>query len=387
MVQTIEKLIETRKPIKIDKSTDLKEIEQALEDILYVPEDLIRSYVIAELLSYLEKKFLVPEYKLQVLIAYRDKKVEGFVISQIDPYYTSYSRKCGTFGWFYASSLEVCKELIRECEKFVKVNRVRKIRGNINFPKNLGGIGIQFTGFKEQMLYGVSYNDPNSKALDYLEALGYQKESEYSCVYVAQKLWDKGSRIDKDVEFRYAKMKELYDYVDDIRNLAKNSFHEILPDASGLNRIFEFFEAFERIPKSFYKIKGNFTPKTYSDVPQFVEAWETCDLESTEPFAPMAFDRHTGELVGILLGLPDLFEAWAGRPITRCNVDTAMVKKGYFGKGIFSALNNLGQLTCNLHGVNYFEGTTIWSNNSRAIDTIFPHCEPLRKHYVLQKRP
>ena len=100
----------------------------------------------------------------------------------------------------------------------------------------------------------------------------------------------------------------------------------------------------------------------------------------------MAFNKTTGELVGILLGLPDLYEAWTGKPITRCNVDTAMVKKGYFGKGIFSALNNIGQLTCNLFGVDYFEGTGIWSNNSRAIDTIFPHCEPIRKHYVLQKR-
>jgi hypothetical protein len=100
----------------------------------------------------------------------------------------------------------------------------------------------------------------------------------------------------------------------------------------------------------------------------------------------MAFDRNTGELVGILLGLPDLYEKWGGNPITRANVDTAMVKKGYYGRGIFSALNNLGQLTCNLYGVHYFEGTTIWSNNSRAIETIFPHCTPTRKHYMVQKR-
>jgi len=229
--------------------------------------------------------------------------------------------------------------LIKRCEKFVKVNNVRKIRGNINFPKNLGGIGIQFMGFNEQMLYGVSYNDPNSRILEYLDSLGYQKESEYTCVYVTQKTWDKGKKIDKNIEFRYVTMKELYDYVDDIRNLASNSFHEILPDASGRNRVFEFFKVFERIPKSFYKIKEDFNPKTYSDVPQFVETWETCDLENTEPFAPMAFNKTTGELVGILLGLPDLFEAWTGNPITRCNVDTAMVKKGYFGKGIFSSLN------------------------------------------------
>lgn len=386
MVQIVEKLIDIGKPIKIVITTNLKEIKKALEDILYVPNEVVKSYVISELLFYLEKKFLDEDYKIQVCIGYRGRDVEGFVIAQIDPYYTSYSRKCGTFGWLHANSLEVCKELIKRCEKFVKVNKVRKIRGNINFPKNLGGIGIQFMGFNEQMLYGVSYNDPNSRILEYLDSLGYQRESEYSCVYVAQKTWDKGKKIDKNIEFRYVTMKELYDYVDDIRNLASNSFHEILPDASGRNRVFEFFEVFERIPKSFYKIKEDFNPKTYSDVPQFVETWETYDLENTEPFAPMAFNKTTGELVGILLGLPDLFEAWTGNPITRCNVDTAMVKKGYFGKGIFSSLNNIGQLTANLHGVNYYEGTAIWSNNSRAIDTIFPHCEPLRKHYMTQKR-
>ncbi len=386
MVQILEKLIDVGKPIKIVITTDLKEIKKALEDILFVPNEVVKSYVISELLFYLEKKFLDEDYKIQVCIGYIGTEVEGFVIAQIDPYYTSYSRKCGTFGWLHANSLEVCKELIKRCEKFVKVNNVRKIRGNINFPKNLGGIGIQFMGFNEQMLYGVSYNDPNSRILEYLDSLGYQKESEYTCVYVTQKTWDKGKKIDKNIEFRYVTMKELYDYVDDIRNLASNSFHEILPDASGRNRVFEFFKVFERIPKSFYKIKEDFNPKTYSDVPQFVETWETCDLENTEPFAPMAFNKTTGELVGILLGLPDLFEAWTGNPITRCNVDTAMVKKGYFGKGIFSSLNNIGQLTANLHGVDYYEGTAIWSNNSRAIDTIFPHCEPLRKHYMTQKR-
>ena len=100
----------------------------------------------------------------------------------------------------------------------------------------------------------------------------------------------------------------------------------------------------------------------------------------------MAFSKSTGELVGALLGLPDLYESYLGLPITRANVDTAMVKKGYFGMGVFSALNNLGQLTCSFYGVDYFEGTGIWSNNSRAVDTIFPHCEAIRKHYIAQKR-
>ncbi|MFX1501453.1 MAG: hypothetical protein ACFFDH_10875 [Promethearchaeota archaeon] len=384
MVQVIEKL-EIEK-IKVKETQDLDEIKETLEHQLYVPDLHVRSKVISEILLYLATKFADPEYKIKAFIGYSNSEILGFVICQIDPYYTSYSRKCGTFGWLLAETSDVCKFLIRECEAFLKENRIRKIRGNINFPKNLGGVGIQFLGFNEQMLYGVSYNDPTSHILEYLDCLGYQKESEYSCVYVAQKIWSKGKKIDKDIEFRYVSMKELYEYADEIRNLANNSFHEILPDASGRNRIYEFFESFKKIPKSFYKIKPDFVPNVYSKISQYVEAWETCNLEKVEPFAPMAFEKSNGELVGILLGLPDLFEAWSEKPITRCNVDTAMVKKGYFGKGVFSALNNIGQLTCNLFGVDYFEGTGIWSNNSRAIDTIFPHCKPIRKHYVVQKR-
>jgi hypothetical protein len=384
MVQAIEK-VEIEKS-KVNETQDLDEIKEALEHLLYVPNLDIRSKVISELLLYLKNKFLNPEYKIKVFIGYSNSEILGFVICQIDPYYTSYSRKCGTFGWLHAKSADVCKLLLRECEIFLKENKIRRVRGNVNFPKNLGGVGIQYLGFNEQMLYGVAYNNPNSRILEYLDCLRYQKESQYTCVYVAQRIWSKGKKIDNDIEFRYVSMKELYDYVEEIRSLANNSFYKILPDASGRNRIYEFFESFKKIPKSFYQIKIDFVPSKYSKIPRFVEAWETCNLEKIEPFAPMAFEKSSGELVGILLGLPDLFEAWSGKPITRCNVDTAMVKKGYFGKGIFSALNNIGQLTCNLFGVNYFEGTGIWSNNSRAIDTIFPHCNPIRKHYVLQKR-
>lgn len=383
MVQVLEK--NYYKTLSIQESKDIREIKEVLDELLYVPNEQLRPKVIEELCNYLQIKFSSPEYKIKVFIAYQNREVCGFVTTQIDPYYSSYSRKCGTFGWLYATTIEVCRELLKQCEKFIKENNVRKLRGPINFPKNLGGIGVQCSGFQEQMLYGVSFSDPTSKVIAYLESLGYKKESEYSCVYVAQKTWDKGKKIDKDITFRFFSLKELYDYVEEIRNLANNSFHEILPDSSGRNRVYEFFEAFSKIPKSFYNVP-DFNPYMYSDIPQFIEVWETHDLKKTEPYAPMAFDKTTGELVGILLGLPDLFESWMEEPITRCNVDTAMVKKGYFGKGIFSALNNLGQLNCSFYGVMYFEGTGIWSNNSRAIDTIFPHCQPLRKHYVMQKR-
>ncbi|KKM90965.1 hypothetical protein LCGC14_1233300 [marine sediment metagenome] len=384
MVQILEKSLFD--PVLVEESKDIREIREVLNEVLYVPDIKIRDNIIYELCSYIQSKFADPKYKLKVFVSYQGIDVLGFVIVQLDPNYTSYSRKCGTFGWLYAQDLETCKKLIKQCELFMKENRVRKLRGPINFPKNIGGIGFQARGFEEQMLYGVSSFNKSTEILSFLEELGYKKESEYTCVYVAQKSWDKGRKIDDDIIFRYFSLKELYEHAEEIRNLANNSFFEILPDASGKNRVYEFFEAFSKIPKDFYKNASMVNPHNYTDVPQFAEAWETCDLEKIEPYAPMAFSKSTGELVGVLLGLPDLYESWRGEPITRTNVDTAMVKKGFFGKGIFSALNNLGQLTCNFYGVDYFEGTAIWSNNSRAIDTIFPHSDPIRKHYIVQKR-
>ncbi|MFW9988648.1 MAG: hypothetical protein ACFFC3_08335 [Candidatus Odinarchaeota archaeon] len=384
MVQVIDKLNNSK--ILVEETLSLDEIREALECKLYVPDIRVKDKIIDEFLLYLKNKFSDPEYKIKSFIGYIDKKISGIVICQINPNYKSYGRKCGTFGWLSADSFDICKKLLKKCENFIKKNKIRKIRGPINFPKSLGGIGIQNMGFKEKMLYGVAYSNSDSQLISYLESIGYQRESEYTCVYVAEKTWNKGKKIDKNIIFRYFPLRELYEYIEDIKNLANNSLYEILPDTSGIIRIHEFFDTFSKIPKKFYEINEKFNQKNYSEIPQFIETWETCNLRKTEPFAPMAFDKSTDELVGILLGLPDLYEDWAGKAITRCNVDTAMVKKGYFGKGIFSALNNLGQLTTNLYGINYFEGTSIWSNNSRAISTIFPHCDPIRKHYVFQKR-
>jgi hypothetical protein len=84
--------------------------------------------------------------------------------------------------------------------------------------------------------------------------------------------------------------------------------------------------------------------------------------------------------------LPNLFQLWIKEPLTHLNVDTVIIKKEYAGRGIFSSLQNVGQITSRLYGFDYVEGTTIWANNDRAIKTIFPHCSPLRTHYVLQKR-
>lgn len=372
---------------QIIQSNNVNEIREALEQILYVPEPKLTQKVTNELIKYLDLKFQSKQYPITSFIASIDSEICGFVICQIDPNYSSYGRKCGTFGWLYADSFDICALLMKNCAQFVREHKVRKLRGPINCPKSLGGLGYQIMGFKEPMLYGVAYNDPKSQILEYLTTLGYIKESQYSCVRVEQKNWKNGKKIDKGVVLRYGNLEEIISLKEEILNLGKNSFHEILPDSSGRDERFnEFIYAFTQIPEISRRVPQDFIAQEHSSNPHFIEAWENSDLNSFEMFSPMAFDRYTNELVGILLGLPDLYEAWLGNPVTRCNVDTAMVRRDYTGKGIFSALNNIGQQTCSFFGVNYFEGTTIWSNNSRAIETIFPHCTPIRKHLIFQKR-
>ena len=80
------------------------------------------------------------------------------------------------------------------------------------------------------------------------------------------------------------------------------------------------------------------------------------------------------------------------KEILNMNVDTAIVHPDYGGKGIFSALNNIGQLTCQFFRPTVFEGTYVWINsakgvnNMKAINAIFPHCTLIREHIVVQKR-
>jgi len=373
--------------IKIKESNDVKEIKSVLDELLYVPDTRLKPRIMNELIKYLTTKFLDENYKIKVYIAYDNLEIYGFVVTQIHPTYTSYGKKCGTFGWLNVRNFEACKNLIRECEIFTRKHGVRKIRGNINFPKGLGGIGIQASGFEQQMMYGVAFNNPQIDLINYLERLGYRKESEYTCMKVTKDFWDSGKKIDKGIKLRHLSLKEIKGYQDDIHDLATNSFQMNFPDSSGAeSRFKEMIDTYSQVPKSFYKLPDDFDPESYCKNPEILEAWASYDLEEVVTWAHMAFDKETDKLLGIILCLPDLYELWLGKPITRTNVDTAMVRKDCAGRGIFSALNNIGQKTQNLNGITYFEGTSIWANNIDAINSIFPHCQHIRKHFVMQKR-
>ena len=384
---SLEKTIFRKKEFTVASTRNISEIQFVLTELLYVPDERLKLVIVLELVDYFTEKFSEPDYKIRFSYATQDGILTGFVICQIDGDYKSYGMKCPTFGWFHARDLETCRALMTECEKFVRENKKKKIRGPINYPKSIGGIGFQTEGFEAPMMSGVVFGDPESKVLEYLQELGYKKDSKYSCVYIFFNKWAKGKDLDENIAVRFLPLDEIRDLKEQIMGLASQSLYAVLADApGGRDRFEEMMDGYAQACKVLKLVSEEF-PQDYAGVPGFRETWKSCDLKKIVPMAIFGFDRNTNELVGVIMCQPNLFQLWNGEPLTHLNVDTAMIKKEYAGKGIFSALHNIGVfLSSSAYGFNYYEGTTIWANNDRAIKTIFPHGTPTRTHYVVQKR-
>ena len=376
------------KELTVASTRNISEIQFILTELLYVPDQRLKLVVLLELTDYLIDKFSKPDYQIIFFYSTQNGIVTGFVICQIDGEYKSYGMPCPTFGWLHSNNFLSCKMLMKECEKFVKKNNFRKLRGPINYPKRIGGIGWQTEGFTAPMMSGVAYNDPGSNVLAYLKELGYKIDTKYSCVDAFVKIWAKGKELDEDIMIRFLPLDEIKALKDQILNLAQQSFYSVLADAAGgKSRFEEIIEIYYQASKKVKVLNPGFDPQTYADMPGFLDTWNAADLENIVSTAIFAFDRRSGELVGVLMAQPNMFQLWADEPLTHMNVDTIIIKKEYAGKGIFSALHNIGKtLSSAVYGYNYFEGTTIWANNDRAIKSIFPHSSPLRTHYVVQKR-
>ncbi len=377
--------------VKVEEARFPREIKEAFHETLHVPDDALKSRIVDEYADYLVSASKSEDHKIKTFIAWEEGVPMAMATCHVHPAYTSYGKESGAIGWVSARDLAVLRSLMSECEAFFLQKKIHDVRCGVNFPKSLGGLGFQVSGFDEAMLYGVSFSSAEKKEVSLLKQLGYEVESYYTCLKVSARTWQKGKALDDTVRFEYLPIKELKGKIEEVQDLARKSFQVILPDTYE-GRFGEFINAFEQMPPSKDSLDATIELTDLSSSKAFLEAWESCDLERIVPLMPIACEKRTGNLVGVLLGLPDLFQRWKGEKITRVNVDTAIVRKNFRGKGLFSALNNIGQLTCRLFGMTYFEGTTVWTGNSRgvnntdAIRSIMPHCVPVRKHVVLQKK-
>ena len=384
---SLEKTIARKKELTIASTRNISKIQFVLTELLYVPDERLKLIIVLELADYLTGKFSKPDYKIKFFYTTQNGLLTGFVICQIDTDYKSYGMSCPTFGWLHAKNFLSCEKLMNECENFVRENKKKKIRGPINYPKFIGGIGFQTEGFEAPIMSGVAFSNPESKVLEHLQQLGYKKDSKYSCLDTFLKNWDKGKNLDENIVVKFLPLGEIKDLKEEIMGLASQSLYAVLADApGGRARFEEMMNGYAQACKVLKLVSEEF-PREYADVPGIRETWESCNIKKIVPMAVFGFDRNTNELVGVIMCQPNLFQLWNGEPLTHLNVDTVMIKKEYAGKGIFSALHNIGLfLSSSAYGFNYYEGTTIWANNDRAIKTIFPHGIPTRTHYVVQKR-
>ena len=391
--------------IKVQEVNELKEIREVLEKLLYVPThyERLRPKIIEEIILYLSSrpeynKYILQDpsekdYKSKSFIAYYNGEMVGYISSEVRPDYISNTFHCGTFGWpQMINNFDVCKKLINECENFAKscrINnkRIKKIRGPINWPKSMGGLGFQTKGFNERPLYGVAFSDPDSQVRDYLKTLGYQDDSWYSCGEVTSTVWDQGKKAHKKFKIKYKSLEEIINMKEEIQDLAANSFHKILPDtAGGEYRFKDLVNCYSQIPMTLYGMNDGFNPETDLNRPEYRETYNECDFNRAIIFAILVYTRYEDKFVGGIFCLPDLFELELDGKISRANVDTVMMRKEFSNQGGFSLANNFGQKFCNLKGVTYKEGTGIFKDNTRAVKTIFPHLKLIREHVVMQKR-
>ena len=380
--------------IQTEITTNRKKLIECLQKVLYVPRPKFKDTIIAIICDYIREKTKADSFIIKPIIAYEGTSPVGFVNCIFNPKYHTYGREALTFGWLSYNSFEVLELLMNSVEKIAVQHRYRRIRGNINFPKPLGGIGFQTYGFDEPLLYGVAFNSPDIAYASDLEQLGYTYESKYACLRVDADNWAKGTEVNNHIEFRYYTFEQFYEIIPKIKQLAEESFYNILPDTTtGESRVYQILKAQSKLAPSNPKENINFPD--YTDNQAFIEAWKNCDLSKINYTSPMAFDRRIEKLVGIILSIPNLYEQWDGGwgdGRIRVDVNTAMVHPEYKGMGIFSALNNIGQLTYTFYRPIDIEGTYVWTssakgiNNEEAIRSIFPHCTPIRTHVVVEKK-
>jgi hypothetical protein len=367
---------------------DVSKIYNAILNTFYSKNKDLLIFIAEYLKNYFQEQFKRAENHNKVFIAYSGEDPIGFISAQLNPNYRSKNKSCGTFGYLTAKTRKACIKLIKITEEFFSAINVRKIRGNVNFPKGLGGTGILLEDKRENNpLFGVPFNDLDFPYIPILEDLGYKQDTLYHSVHVYNKIWENAKKVKGAIRFGYLSPQEILERYNEILNIAKNVFGPILPDTSGgLERIKELLDIYSKVPDSFYNIKDNFDPEKLTDIPEILDAIEMFDPKMHTIWAGFAFDKKTEEIVGVALSIPNLYQMCMGQPITEVNADTMMVKKGYEGRGIFSGMNAMGQLNFKRYGVDYVEGTTIWDKSERVFKKIVPFTKIVRKYVVFQKR-
>ncbi len=286
----------------------------------------------------------------------------GRVAVEVHPGYLTRGRSCATFGWLDAISQEIVDELLEHICRWVthierhnedSHQRINLVRGPISFPKNLGGLGCQTEGFHLPRMHSVSTNRP--ELAEWIQLAGFKKDAPYACVDVSNAPRWASAQLAPGYSIVHWTQAEWRAHETEVMNALHEAFAGILPDSTGPGRFQEVIDIMSYHPDSKY-------------------------------LNPIAIGP-SGDIAGMIVSTPNLYEVWDGHPVTGVNVDTVFISPRHRGMGLLSALNNVGRFNYlkYLH-LTHVEGTSIWLANENAVKSIFPHGVICRRHVVFQKR-
>ncbi len=286
----------------------------------------------------------------------------GRIAVEVHPGYQTRGKPCAIFGWLDGISSEVVGKLLDQACLWVthgeyypgdSYKRIKLLRGPISLPKSLGGIGCQTAGFQLSRMHSVSTNRP--ALAKWIELGGFKPDAYYACVDVSDAPRWASASLAPGYSIVHWTQTEWCAHEKEALSALQEAFGGILPDSSGPGRFHEVIDSMSYHPESKFLNPIAIGPK--------------------------------GDIAGMIVSTPNLYEAWDGLPVTGVNVDTIFISPWHRGMGLFSALNNVGRYNYlkYLH-LTHVEGTSIWLGNENAVKSIFPHGIICRRHVVFQKR-
>ncbi len=321
----------------------------------------VHAVVKPELMAYLQE--IVKDNRGAIFAACdQSGECTGRIEVEVHPGYQTRGKPCVLFGWLDGNSQVVVQALLDHVSQWSSrmephsgdfSHRINLLRGPISMPKDFGGIGCQTDGFHLPRMHSISTNRP--ELAEWIERAGFKRDAEYACIDMSNAPRWESAQLPPGFSIVYWTQDEWRAHELEVVGAFRTAFVGMFPDSSGPSRFHELIDTMSFHPNGKYLNPIVVGPK--------------------------------GEIAGMIICSPNLYEKWDGHPVTGVNVDTVFISPEHQKMGLYSSLNNVGRFNgLKYMNITYVEGTGIWLANENAVKAFFPHGQICRRHVVFQKR-
>ena len=286
-----------------------------------------------------------------------DSPVVGCIYCELEPNHLTYGKNIPIFGWVQANSEEILQFLFKHVEKYVRDHGYDEIRGPINPPKLFGGWGVMTQGFDQPLLVDSAKNDPH--LVEWIKNAGYTPETEYISLQGNETLDVPNPFPEKDIELISLPIDELekkHTLTSQLREFVLKNFIGILPDSSLAEKKYEeIFQILGMVPNG-------------------------------EHHYLIAYDHEEEMVIGLILGIPNIYETWTGKKIFTTNFNTAIVAKKYRNHQLFHWLYSHIFDRLKKAGIKRHIAGTVWTKNIPALSSFIKISKEIARFVVFQKK-